>query len=326
MKELEFLKIINKTLSDNSFLGDDCAYISQEHFCPKGFYVTHDTLVEDIHFSLSSTSAYELGQKAVNVNFSDLAAMCSIPSFITVSLSLPSTIGNNFVENLYQGINDACEKYNAKVIGGDLTGSKKVMISICAFGKKTTEINISRKFAKVGDYIITTGFHGDSAGGLILLNKNIKNLKLTNSHICPTAKVKKAQEIAKLAESIGIKSLAMMDTSDGLADALCRISKESNVCFECNFSDVPVSNELKQLFPNEYKNLVFWGGEDFELLICVPQKLYEKLDKTDFFKIGVIKEQNPNILGQIIFDNSTEIIDNETYQKKSFNHFEDKKQ
>ena len=74
MKELEYLEIINDTLSDTTLLGDDCAYLKEFDIC-----ITQDTLVEGIHFTLDTTTPFELGQKAVNVNLSDLAASGSKP-------------------------------------------------------------------------------------------------------------------------------------------------------------------------------------------------------------------------------------------------------
>ena len=138
MKELDFLKIINNTLDDNSYLGDDCAYLED-----LGIYVTHDTLVEDIHFSMYTTDAYKLGRKAVSVNISDLATALADPKYITVSISTPKLTNNSFIEELYKGINDICNEYGVKVIGGDITGSEKIVISVSAIGKKTTQHSLS---------------------------------------------------------------------------------------------------------------------------------------------------------------------------------------
>ena len=95
-----------------------------------------------------TTDAYKLGRKAVSVNLSDLAASLAEPKYITVSISMPKLTKNSFVENLYKGINDICREYNVKVIGGDITGSDKIVISITAIGKKVSKFLSSRKNAK----------------------------------------------------------------------------------------------------------------------------------------------------------------------------------
>ena len=106
MKELEYLDIINKTLSDVSLLGDDCAYLKDFDLC-----ITQDSLVENVHFSLKTTDAYTLGQKAVNVNLSDLAAAGAVPLFVTISLSLPKNKDIDFVKDFYKGVEKSVSKY-----------------------------------------------------------------------------------------------------------------------------------------------------------------------------------------------------------------------
>ena len=107
MNELRFLEIINKTLDSSSFLGNDCAYLDDFDI-----FVTQDTLVEDVHFSLYTINPYLLGRKSVSVNLSDLAAALSIPKYILVSLSLPKNTKDYFVSELYRGINDVCQESN----------------------------------------------------------------------------------------------------------------------------------------------------------------------------------------------------------------------
>lgn len=312
MREIEFLNIIHNTLHDTQYLGDDCAYLKE-----LGIYVTQDTLVEDVHFSIASTSAFDLGYKAIAINLSDLAASASKPLYVTVSLSMPAKIEKNFVEELYKGIDNICEKYGVKVIGGDLTRSEKIFISVCAIGKKTMPYNVSRKFAKNGDVVITTGTHGDSAAGLRLFPKKTD---FSKKHLKPEPSIEQSQLLAQAAS----EDFAMMDTSDGLADALYKIAKESTVTIIADFEKIPVNPHLKRTFPHEYKNLMLWGGEDFELVACVSEKTFEKLDKTKFYQIGRVTEciEGTNVL---INDGESKIfIEDTAFEEKSYKHFEEK--
>jgi len=286
MKEIEYLNIIQNTLSDSSYLGDDCALLDEF-----GLYVTQDTLVENVHFILATTSPCELAQKAVNVNLSDLASNAALPLYITVSLSFPNKLGADFVNEFYKGIDICCEKFNIKVVGGDLTSSDRLVISICAIGKKCSDINISRSCAQVGDIVVTTGFHGDSAGGLnLLLAGKTTPEYLIKKHLCPLPQIEKSKVILNAASSVGVSRFAMMDTSDGLGDAVYKISKSSNVTLRID--TILVSDTLKATFSDEWKDLALWGGEDFELLFCVPQQVYDLLDKTQFYKIGVVTNES----------------------------------
>ena len=166
MKELNFLNIIKSTLDNSSFIGDDCAYLDD-----LDIFVTQDTLIEDIHFSLYTTTPYLLGRKSVSVNLSDLAASLSVPKYITVSLSMPKLTKDSFVSELYRGINDVCRENDIQVIGGDITGAENVAISICAIGKKQSKFLTSRSYAKKGDVILVTGEFGSSAAGLHALTQ-----------------------------------------------------------------------------------------------------------------------------------------------------------
>lgn len=316
MKELVYLDIIKHSLADSSYLGDDCAYLDD-----LGIFVTHDTLVEDVHFSMYTTNPYLLGRKSVAVNLSDLAAALCIPKYITVSLSLPKIISDSFVSELYRGINDIAAEYGLKIIGGDITGGKKIVISICAIGKKNSSFISSRAYAKQNDYIMVTGNFGSSAAGLYGLSNFLyidENLK--NSHLNPVPKVKEALELSEIIDS----NITAMDTSDGLIDALFKISKASNHTLSINLKEVPVSSKLISFCSQnnlDYKKFVKWGGEDYELLFCVPEKTYLKLNKNVFKCIGRVlnKDRVPCVLVNDV--NGTEKITQEIFNKNSFNHF-----
>lgn len=318
MKELDFIKTIKETLSDNSFIGDDCADLNDV-----GMFITQDTLVEDVHFSLKTTTPFQLGQKAVAVNISDLAVTLCNPEYISIGLSLPESISVDFVREFYQGVDFACKKYNVKVTGGDITASEKVFISIAAIGRRRHDVNISRKYAQAGDFIITTGFYGTSAAGLYALNNNISVPKIiTDAHLTPEARLFEAHEAGKYLE----RDSAAMDTSDGLADALFKVAKASNVSISVNFDDIPVLPEVKELALKnkiDLKDWVLWGGEDFEIVFFVPYFVFASLSSQGFKYLGTVGEnKTENVpLVEITENNQNLIIDEKVLSEKSFNHF-----
>lgn len=318
MKELLYIDKIKNILSDSSYLGDDCAYFSSDIFKNKGLFVTQDSLVEGVHFSLDYMTPYQLGQKSINVNLSDLAAMCAEPVFVTISLSLPNTVNENFVEDFYKGVNEVCKQYGIVVAGGDITASYKVYVSICAVGKSIMKYFVSRSYAEPKDIVAVTGVHGDSAGGLRLLcEKRDINEILINAHVNPSAQIYKSRLLAQTAS----KNFAMMDSSDGLGDALYKLSVASNVKMNIDLNNVPVSKDLKDVFPKDYKNLVLWGGEDYQLVFCMSLNDFEKLDNKKFFKIGVVEETNSNPAVYINDEGKNVIINEQTFLEKSYNHF-----
>ena len=302
MKEKEFITIIKNTLN-SPYIGDDCAYLKD-----LGIVVTQDSLVEDIHFSTKFISAFDLGFKAVMVNVSDVAASGAEPKYLTVSLSLPSNVKEDFVEEFYNGCKKACGN-DVQIVGGDITGSEKIYISISAIGKTLGRNISSRKNAKIGQKVIVSGIHGSSSAGLKLLleGKNSPE-KFIKSHINPVAQVEFGKNISTTVK----EPYAMMDTSDGLMDGLSTIANESGVLLDIDFDKIPHEKDIEQ-FEN-WQDLVLFGGEDYQILATVPQNFQGG------FEIGVVKEGlgvNLKLIDKIMHYSKQDV------EEKVFNHFKD---
>ncbi len=297
MKEKEFINII-KTITKSDFIGDDCAYLKN-----LGIVISQDNLVEDVHFSMKFTDAYKLGYKSAMVNISDIAASGAEPAYMTVGLSLPDNIDVEFVKNFYKGVKNTA--LGIEIIGGDITGGDKIFISITIIGKTKGRKISSRQNAKDGYKIIVSGPHGSSAAGLQQLYEGNTN-KFTEKHLMPKAKIEFSKYIAE-----NIKSdYAMMDTSDGLMDALMQISRMSNVLLDVDFNKIPYDKDLEQF--DNYKDLILYGGEDYELVACVPEDFYVP----NSFEIGKIKKgTGVKIDGKYI----------KNAEEKLFNHFKEQK-
>lgn len=311
MKELDFLKIIQNKLSKNSYIGDDCAYLKDLEIV-----VTQDSLVEDIHFSNKFTTPYQLGYKSVIVNLSDVLASGAIPKYLTVSMSLPKKIDASFINDFYQAIEDLSNEFDFEVIGGDITGSSKIFISICAIGLTKNRKISSRKNAKVGDYVVTTGVHGSSAAGLWLLQNN-KSVYFTDFHLMPKIKKDFSDEIAMKCNT----DYAMMDTSDGLADALFKIAQSSNVSIHVDFDKVPYDEKIKEVAKQakiDYKNWVLYGGEDFQIVACINKENLDKITPDLYTIIGQVKKKTEKSFVEIKTGNEILKINN---LEKTFNHF-----
>lgn len=302
MKEKEFITIIKNTLN-SPYIGDDCAYLKD-----LGIVVTQDSLVEDIHFSTKFISAFDLGFKAVMVNVSDVVASGAEPKYLTVSLSLPSNVKEDFVEEFYNGCKKACGN-DVQIVGGDITGSEKIYISICAIGKTLGRNISSRKNAKIGQKVIVSGIHGSSSAGLKLLleGKNSPE-KFIKSHINPVAQVEFGKKISTTVK----EPYAMMDTSDGLMDGLSTIANESGVLLDIDFDKIPYDKDIEQ-FEN-WQDLLLFGGEDYQILATVPQNFQGG------FEIGVVKEGlgvNLKLRDKIMHYSKQDV------EEKVFNHFKD---
>ena len=291
-KENNFLKIISETISDNSYIGDDCAYLKELNLL-----ISHDTLVEGVHFKLDYYTPYEIGKKAALVNISDILAGGGVPKYMTVSLS--GKLDEAFIKSFYEGLNSACEKFNVKIIGGDLTGGEKIAVSICIIGEGLKNIS-ARKNAISGDCVYLAGYHGSSAKGLCMLLEGQKNKE--NEFIKAHLEPRLYPEISSFIAQNTKKPYVMMDTSDGLYDAMARVSMASDVGFEIEFEKIP-----KKI--ND-KNLVLFGGEDFGLFICLKAE-----DKILANNLGLSLIGKVTNTKKIIMDNV------EIKEDKSFQHF-----
>lgn len=308
MKEKDFISVI-KNIVGSEYIGDDCAYLKD-----LGIVITQDSLVEGVHFSLNYTTPEQLGYKSVMVNLSDIAASGALPKYITVSLSMPSDIDSEFVRALYTGMQKACCKISntIKIIGGDITGGDKIFISICAIGTDKDVKISSRKNAKPGYKIIVSGNHGSSAAGLNLLSSGeVFPKKFINSHLEPVAQIDFGQSLSKNIT----QDYAMMDTSDGLMDALSTIATESKVLLEIDFDKIPYDKDIEQ-FKN-WQDLILYGGEDYQLVAAIPQDF-----ETSAVVIGKVKEGSGL---DLIKTNKILHFERSDIEKKLFNHFASEK-
>lgn len=297
MKEKDFILQIQKFLN-SEYIGDDCAYLKD-----LGIVITQDSMVEDIHFKTDFATPYQIGYKAAMVNISDICASGAEPKYITVALSLPKQTEIEFVQEFYKGLKDACK--DVEIVGGDITGSDKIYISITAIGITKDRKISSRKNAKIGQKIIVSGSHGSSGAGLAELLNGNRTGKFITKHLMPEAQLDFSRQIASTIK----EDYAMMDTSDGLMDALSQIANESGVLLDVAFEKIPYDKEIEE-FKN-YKNLILYGGEDYQLVATVT-------DPQDFTVIGEVKEGLGVKIGSKIYAKSD-------VEKNLYNHFEENK-
>ena len=181
------------------------------------------------------------------------------------------------VQALYKGMMEQAHLYGVSLIGGDTSRGKEWMISITLIGEVEERNCVYRNGAKQGDRIFVTGTLGDSALGLKMLKKGVKEGYLIERHLDPIPRVKEGGEIARL----GLAT-AMIDISDGLIADLGHILEASGVGAQVYLPQLPLSAPyLKHVAPY-YKNpylLALAGGEDYELLFTAPQGRQEAIKK-----------------------------------------------
>jgi thiamine-monophosphate kinase len=283
-------------------VGDDAAVID---FAGKKALVSTDMLLEGIHFDLAYTPLKHLGYKAVQVNLSDIYAMNGTAAHITVSIGISSKFPLEAVEELYQGIYLACEKYNVDLVGGDTTASRQgLVISVTAIGYADEKDICYRNTAGDGDLICVSGDLGGAYVGLQLLERE-KLVYIENPNIQPDLegkdyiierqlKPEARKDIIELLKDINVRPTAMIDVSDGLASEILHICRQSGKgcnIYEDKIPLDPMTYQTAREFNLDPTICALSGGEDYELLFTIKQTDYEKIKlQMDISVIGHITE------------------------------------
>jgi thiamine-monophosphate kinase len=288
-------------------VGDDGALmpIAPHHV----MVITTDVLADEVHFSDRTTPPHSVGWRAVTANLSDLAAMGAEPLGITVGLSLPGATPFSWVEQLYQGLTECLGRYKTSIVGGDICRANTATVAITAFGQVMPQRVMRRSGAQPGDAIVVTGMHGASRAGLEILTNPELGLGLEESDPGGNGEAARQMLIRKhqypvprldVLAHLGEVRVAGMDSSDGLADAVLQICRASGVGAEIDRQRIPMPACFNSwLLEAQALNWALYGGEDFELVLCLAPGLAENLVQSlgqDAAIIGEITQQTDVVL------------------------------
>lgn len=285
-------------------IGDDAAVLESKD---KQMLISTDLLLEGIHFDLAYVPLMHLGYKAVQVNLSDIYAMNGIATQITVSIGLSSKFPLEAVEEIYKGIELACNKFNIDLIGGDTSSSKQgLVISVTSIGYAAAEDICYRNGAEEGDLLCVSGDLGGAYVGLQILERE-KQIFLENPQLQPDLEGKDyiierqlkpegRRDIVDLLAQMKIKPTAMIDISDGLASEILHICSQSEkgcTLYEEKIPIDPMTYETARELGLDPTVCALNGGEDYELLFTIKQSDYAKLkNDVDISIIGHITDKN----------------------------------
>ena len=247
-------------------IGDDAAVIKSSS---NKLVATVDMAVEDIHFNKKWSSPFQIGAKLTTANLADIFAMGAIPKYLLVAAGISELNNSETVTELAKGIRSVADKFEVTVIGGDLSKSEKMTLSITALGELSAQ-PILRSGARVGDLIYLSSLTGLSAAGLAILNRELDRPRyVVEAHLNPKLVV--PDKLIKVATS-------MCDVSDGLATDAAHLSYASNVNFNLSKDLISQAADFKDLaeLAKELNEDVFdWiltGGEDHFFLATVGKE------------------------------------------------------
>lgn len=260
-------------------IGDDAAVFDAHRVV-----VTSDMLVEDVDFT-RDTPLGSLAVKSLSANLSDLAAMGARPTYFMLNLAIPTDRLAD-IRFFVQSLAVAAAEEKVELIGGDLSASSKLVVSITAFGAPATDRVLMRSGAVKGDRLYVSRPIGGSAAGLHLLRKGWRldsegraippagaefgyaerefAAAVLRQHLAPLAECRLGPKLAELPEVH-----ACIDVSDGLSTDLWRLVSASSVGAELEWERLPLFPDLAtsgRRLGIEVEQCALHGGEEYALL------------------------------------------------------------
>ncbi len=319
--ELEILNRLKKFM-DVGQIDDDTALLESEN---KDLLINTDVLVENVHFKDSIGTSKDIGWKAITTNLSDLASSGAKGSTsFTVGLIAPPTTKWHWLEGVYEGMQKALNEFGGKLIGGDCSKGKEKILSITAISS-IGPLKLHRSNALPGDCLITSGPHGLSKLGLLLLNSKKANffetiipssLKATaiNHHLRPYPPIQSLRKLEVCKPNYLPWRAAGTDSSDGLIEAISGICRSSHCQAVLNKTTLPRPPKWPE--GAEWDDWCLFGGEDYELVISLPEEWADEWLKLvpSAYKIGFMQKGIP----KVIWENGKEVIG---LKENYFRHF-----
>ena len=282
-------------------IGDDAAVISASS---NKLVATLDIAIEDVHFKSLWSSPFEIGAKLTTANLADLFSMGATPKYLLVGAAISEINNSEVITELAQGIRSVADKFEVSVIGGDLSKSEKMSLSITALGEIARD-PITRSGASAGDLIYLSALPGLSAAGLAILERGLDRPKyVVQAHLNP-----------KLVAPIKLMEVAsaMSDISDGLVSDARNIARASKVDLNFDTNALEASPDFKDLgelateLGVDVYNWILSGGEDHFFIATVPEKYADE-------NLGIQ-------VGKVVAGSGLITIDGVQTQRAGYQHF-----
>lgn len=287
-------------------IGDDCALLK---LSPNNeLAISTDTLVADVHFP-SLSNPFLIGQRALAVTVSDLAAMGAVPLAFTLALTLPS-VNESWLKGFAEGLSVKAQQCNISLIGGDTTKGP-LSITITVLGEIPQGKALRRDGAKVGDLLCVSGNLGEAASALpMVLGQIPPEQALLDQYWTPKPQL-------QLGMLLRDKATACLDISDGLVADCSHIAQASLVKIVIELDKLSCSTAMQSLYDEERcQQFILTGGDDYQLAFTLPAMHLQPLlvQHPSIQIIGRVEQGQ----GVVVLDSDKQIL---PIDKTGYQHF-----
>ena len=245
--------------------GDDAAVVA----APDGrVVVSTDVLVDGVHFRSDWATPEQIGRRAALAAVSDIAAMGAVPTAFVVGLCVPASASADVVLGIGSGLHAVAAEVGAGVVGGDLTRSEVLTISVTVLGDLGGRPPVLRSGAQPGDLVALAGRIGWAAAGLAVLSRGFRSpVSMVNAYREPQPPL----SAGPVAAALGATS--MIDISDGLVADVGHLAEASGVAIDIRSTAMDLNPRLVETAAALGRDPLAWlltGGDDHALVATFP--------------------------------------------------------